>query len=185
MKTVRVHVAPPSPLPTLPPTAPRTVASSPPPLSTPPPLRERLAGPVPAECRIASSRPAERCCPLGKPPPRTKWTRRVHHPVLIGHAASLTPYQSDAPRPSPRTNRTRRVPLAGGRAPLGKAGWGAGGLRWAGPSGRGRTPSRCPRPLRRPRPGTPRGTIRQCSRWRRVLVGLGGEEGLLAAPQRT
>jgi len=25
-------------------------------------------------------------------PPRTKWTRRVHHPVLIGHAASLTPY---------------------------------------------------------------------------------------------
>ena len=25
-------------------------------------------------------------------PPRTKWTRRVPHPVLIGHAASLTPY---------------------------------------------------------------------------------------------
>jgi hypothetical protein len=25
------------------------------------------------------------------PPPRTKWTRRVLHPVLIGHAASLTP----------------------------------------------------------------------------------------------
>jgi len=24
--------------------------------------------------------------------PRTKWTRRVPHPVLIGHAASLTPY---------------------------------------------------------------------------------------------
>jgi hypothetical protein len=24
------------------------------------------------------------------PPPRTKWTRRVPHPVLIGHAASLT-----------------------------------------------------------------------------------------------
>jgi len=23
------------------------------------------------------------------PPPRTKWTRRVPHPVLIGHAASL------------------------------------------------------------------------------------------------
>jgi hypothetical protein len=22
------------------------------------------------------------------PPPRTKWTRRVPHPVLIGHAAS-------------------------------------------------------------------------------------------------
>jgi len=26
------------------------------------------------------------------PPPRTKWTRRVLHPVLIGHAASLNPY---------------------------------------------------------------------------------------------
>ena len=26
------------------------------------------------------------------PPRRTKWTRRVPHPVLIGHAASLTPY---------------------------------------------------------------------------------------------
>jgi hypothetical protein len=25
-------------------------------------------------------------------PPRTKWTRRVPHSVLIGHAASLTPY---------------------------------------------------------------------------------------------
>ena len=29
------------------------------------------------------------------PPPRTKWTRRVPHPVLIGHAASLTPAQVD------------------------------------------------------------------------------------------
>jgi hypothetical protein len=26
------------------------------------------------------------------PPSRTKWTRRVPHPVLTGHAASLTPY---------------------------------------------------------------------------------------------
>ena len=26
------------------------------------------------------------------PPPRTRWTRRVPHPVLIGHAASLIPY---------------------------------------------------------------------------------------------
>jgi hypothetical protein len=33
--------------------------------------------------------------------------------VLSGHAATLTPYKSDPPRPSPRTNRTRRVPLAG------------------------------------------------------------------------
>ena len=29
--------------------------------------------------------------PSPPPPPRTKWTRRVLHPVLIGHAASLTP----------------------------------------------------------------------------------------------
>jgi hypothetical protein len=26
------------------------------------------------------------------PPSRTKWTRRVPHPVLTGHASSLTPY---------------------------------------------------------------------------------------------
>ena len=41
-------------------------------------------------------RPADcSCAALTAPPPppsRTKWTRRVPHPVLIGHAASLTPY---------------------------------------------------------------------------------------------
>jgi hypothetical protein len=30
--------------------------------------------------------------PRPLPPPRTKWTRRVPHPVLSGHAATLTPY---------------------------------------------------------------------------------------------
>ena len=30
--------------------------------------------------------------PPPPPLPRTKWTRRVPHPVLIGHAASLTRY---------------------------------------------------------------------------------------------
>jgi hemoglobin-like flavoprotein len=30
--------------------------------------------------------------PTPLPPSHTKWTRRVPHPVLIGHAASLTPY---------------------------------------------------------------------------------------------
>ena len=30
--------------------------------------------------------------PPPPPPPRTNRTRRVPHPVLIGHAASLTPY---------------------------------------------------------------------------------------------
>jgi hypothetical protein len=34
--------------------------------------------------------------------PRTKWTRRVPHPVLIGHAASLTPYGGS------RINRERQ-----------------------------------------------------------------------------
>ena len=33
-----------------------------------------------------------------RPPPRTKWTRRVPHPVLIGHAASLTrPVRGERP----------------------------------------------------------------------------------------
>jgi len=31
-------------------------------------------------------------CSSRPPPPRTEWIRRVPHPVLIGHAASLTPY---------------------------------------------------------------------------------------------
>ena len=33
-----------------------------------------------------------------RPPSRTKWTRRVPHPVLIGHAASLSQvrYVSDS-----------------------------------------------------------------------------------------
>ena len=42
--------------------------------------------------------------------PRARWTRRVPHSVLTGHAASLTPYSPDTPRPSARTHRTRRVP---------------------------------------------------------------------------
>ena len=35
------------------------------------------------------------------PPPRTKWTRRVPHPVLIGHAASFTPACAGAARAGP------------------------------------------------------------------------------------
>jgi len=53
------------------------------------------------------SRRAVRGCALPPPLPRTKWTRRVPHPVLIGHAASLTPYQSDTPRPSPGRRAAR------------------------------------------------------------------------------
>ena len=39
----------------------------------------------------------ERDGPRALAPPRTNWTRRVLHPVLIGHAASLTPYKSEPP----------------------------------------------------------------------------------------
>ena len=53
---------------------------------------------VPAR-RAAESRGA-RPPPPPPPPSRTKWTRRVPHPVLIGHARV----------PPPSTNRTRRVP---------------------------------------------------------------------------
>jgi hypothetical protein len=55
--------------------------------------RGRRAGPLaPLAARPLARRAARqgRCAP--RPPlPRTKWTRRVFHPVLIGHAAPLTP----------------------------------------------------------------------------------------------
>jgi hypothetical protein len=38
----------------------------------------------------ANTRASAGCGRAGCPPPRTKWTRRVPHPVLIGHAASLS-----------------------------------------------------------------------------------------------
>ena len=53
--------------------------------------------------------------PTPPPHPRTKWTRRVPHPVLIGHASSLTPYYSDAtlePAPRWRTRATCSRPSA-------------------------------------------------------------------------
>ena len=90
---------------------------SPPP---PPPSRTKWTRRVPhpvlighAACRRSKSagapwrtttRPSRRCGPrarclprpaLPSPPPRTKWTRRVPHLVLIGHAAPR------APRPAP------------------------------------------------------------------------------------
>jgi len=46
------------------------------------------------------------------PPPRTKWTRRVPHPVLIGHAASLTPYSEMPPMTQARAPRATRTPLS-------------------------------------------------------------------------
>jgi len=45
-----------------------------------------LAARAPAGLAVPSTPCA---CPRAPPPPRTKWTRRVPHPVLTGHAASL------------------------------------------------------------------------------------------------
>ena len=51
-----------------------------------------------AEAGLAGLGPADAAALRGAPPPpppppsRTKWKRRVPYPVLIGHAASLTPY---------------------------------------------------------------------------------------------
>jgi len=42
-------------------------------------------------------------------PLRTKWTRRVPHPVLTGHVSSLTPQQASAPRSSRTSTRSTRV----------------------------------------------------------------------------
>ena len=54
---------------------------------------------------VVSWLPAVQVCPPPPPPPpRTKWTRRVPRPVLIGHAASLTRCRS---RPSPWPSRPR------------------------------------------------------------------------------
>jgi hypothetical protein len=47
-----------------------------------------------------SAHPTHRTGTAFRPPPPpscTKWTRRVPHPVLIGHAASLTPYRHSVP----------------------------------------------------------------------------------------
>jgi len=46
---------------------------------------------------------------MSPPPPRTKWTRRVPHPVLIGHAASLSQVAQRLRR-RPRRARQRPAP---------------------------------------------------------------------------
>ena len=62
---------------------------------------------------------------------------RIPHPVLIGHAASLTPYLVDTPRPSPRTKWTRVFSHAtAGRTDLGPRA----------PCSRGRGPARAAAP---------------------------------------
>jgi hypothetical protein len=107
--------------------------------------------------------------PPPPPPPRTKWTRRVPHPVLIGHAASLTYARSAPPRP---TRAPARAPL---RAPTplracssGERAWGAvawtarGGERTgsedsvstlSGSEARSRSPTPAPAPAPKARKG--------------------------------
>ena len=51
----------------------------------------RLRTPAPAS-RPRAQQATRRPVDAPRPSPRTNRTRRVHHPVLIGHAASLTPY---------------------------------------------------------------------------------------------
>ena len=101
-------------------------AAPPPPLVLPP----VLSGHVSSFPRTKRTRPAANAQghnPLAAPP----WASAPAVPppplppfVQIGHAASVTPYQSDTPRPSPRTNRTRGVSPSGAGAPssgLGRA----------------------------------------------------------------
>ena len=50
---------------------------------------------APRATRRARAAPGGPCAarsPRAGPSPSIKWTRRVPHPVLSGHAASLTPY---------------------------------------------------------------------------------------------
>jgi len=56
-----------------------------------------------------------------RPSPRTNRTRRVPHPVLIGHAASITPYSG-----------AKEAGGQGARSPPGGSGAGAGARRGAG-----------------------------------------------------
>jgi len=69
-----------------------------PPGARAPPAMRALRAQLGAACREefaaldASPSRLQSQVPSPPPSPRTKWTRRVPHPVLIGHAASLTPY---------------------------------------------------------------------------------------------
>ena len=94
---------------------------SPPPARMPPPVAtggrqpSRASLPVarprqPPGRRARSARPPPPP-PPSRPPPRTKWTRRVPHPVLIGHAAPPHPTPLGFPvRPARRGpgERSRR-----------------------------------------------------------------------------
>jgi hypothetical protein len=75
------------------PPAPRPTSGRPACPTRAPPLSLGAAPPPYAQARAGVKTPPPRTKWTRRvPPPRTKWTHRVPHPVLIGHAASLTPY---------------------------------------------------------------------------------------------
>jgi hypothetical protein len=53
--------------------------------------------------------------PPPSPPPRTEWTRRVPHPVLIGHVAPLPAPLATIRTASPRASPRREAPTAARR----------------------------------------------------------------------
>ena len=77
---------------------------SPPRLSSPMQPRTLPARHAAQPTRVRGSRP-----PPPPPPPRTEWTRRVPHPVLIGHAASPRPRRRAAGQQGGR-NQLRAAP---------------------------------------------------------------------------
>ena len=78
-----------------------------------PPSRAAAAG---RTKRDGAERPARVEPPSPPPPARIKWTRRVPHPVLIGHAASLTPGAAAAATRGAQRASPRGRPTAGGGA---------------------------------------------------------------------
>jgi len=87
----------PSPRP--PSTSRRAPAPAPAPRPRPPRARARPAPRRPVRGAGGELRGAGRRWPL--PPPRTNWTRRVPHPVLIGHAASAQVGEVSGPVSTP------------------------------------------------------------------------------------
>jgi hypothetical protein len=112
-----------------------------------------------AEIAGRAARPAMQETLSPPPPTRTKWTRRVPHPVLIGHAASLTPYPrvraasasppTPLPAALPRPLTLHRPPGAAGASAPG-AGAGRRGVRReqrggrVGPNAQARAPGSAP-----------------------------------------
>ena len=76
-------------------------------------LRGALAG-APEACTLLVSSALLNSTPDTRPPPsRTKWTRRVPHHVLIGHAASPPGPRGRAALRRPWCSRSRRTRAAG------------------------------------------------------------------------